>query len=210
MKKVIRIILILVIIGTLGFLGFYVFSKSNEPVEVFETDSTFMADIERKTVATGAINPRKEVEIKSQVSGVVEKLFVEAGDSVEAGQLIAKIQIIPDVVALNSAQAQLNEAMINFQNSEQEMERQRQLFSENVISQVDFNQIMLAYNLDKQQVEAAQNNLQVRCGLKPCSIHGGRNDTGCACEGRELRDRIKHLQRRNHNRIGGGYARNDF
>ena len=161
MKKVLRILLVVIIIGTLGFLGFYVFDKSEKTVGVFETDSTFVTNIQRKTVATGAINPRKEVEIKSQVSGVVEKLFVEAGDRIEAGQLIAKIQIIPDVVALNSAQARLKEATINFKNSEQEMERQKKLFAEKVISEVNYNQVLLTFDLNKQQVDAAENNLDL-------------------------------------------------
>ncbi len=161
MKKVIRIIVILAIVGTLVFLGYYVFSKSENTQEVFETDSTFITDIERKTVATGAINPRKEVEIKSQVSGVVQKLFVEAGDRVEAGQLIARIQIIPDVVSLNNAQARYNQAMINFKNAEQEYERQNKLFIEKVISQVDYNQQQLTYNLAKQELQAAENNLDL-------------------------------------------------
>jgi len=161
MKKVLKIILILVVVGSLGFLGFYVFDKSENTVEVFETDSTFLTDIQRKTVATGAVNPRKEVEIKSQVSGVVQKLFVEAGDKIKAGQLIAKIQIIPDVVALNNAQARLKEATINYKNSEQEMERQKKLFIEKVISQQNYNQFLLTYDLNKQQVEAAENNLDL-------------------------------------------------
>lgn len=161
MKKIGKIILVLLIVGSLGFLGFYVFDQSENTAEVFETDSTFFIDIQRKTVATGAINPRKEVEIKSQVSGVVQKLFVEAGDRIEAGQLIAKIQIIPNVVALNNAQARLKEATINFKNAEQEMDRQKKLFVEKVISQVNYNQFLLTYDLNKQQVEAAENNLDL-------------------------------------------------
>lgn len=161
MKKVFRILLVIIIAGTLGFLGFYVFSKSDQPDQVFETDSAFVTNIERKTVATGAINPRKEVAIKSQVSGVVETLYVEAGDKIQAGQLIAKIRIIPNVVALNNAQDQLKAATINFKNAEQEMERQKKLFLEKVISEVNYNQVLLTYNLNKQQLEAAENNLDL-------------------------------------------------
>ncbi len=161
MKKALRTILVIVIVGTFGFLGYYVFSKSEQTSEVIETDSTFVTNIERKTVATGAINPRKEVDIKSQVSGVVQKLFVEPGDDIESGQLIAKIQIIPNVVALNNAEARLKEATINFKNAENEMERQKKLFMEKVISEVDYNQILLTYNLNQQQMEAAENNLEL-------------------------------------------------
>ena len=161
MKKVIRIILIILFVGSLGFLGFFVYNKSEKPKTVFETDSTFVTDIERKTVATGAINPRREIEIKSQVSGVVDKLFVEAGDEIKEGQLIAKIKIIPDVVALNNAEARLKESIINFKNSEKEMERQKKLFDERVISEFEYNQYLLTYNLNRQQVDAAENNLEL-------------------------------------------------
>ena len=161
MKKVIRISLIIILIGSMGFLGFFVYKKSEKPKNVFATDSTFVTNIEKKTVATGAINPRREIEIKSQVSGVVEKLFVEPGDQIKSGQLIAKIKIIPDVVALNNAEARLKEAIINHKNSEQEMKRQKRLFDERVISELDYNQYLLTYNLNKQQVEAAENNLEL-------------------------------------------------
>ncbi|MCG8322045.1 MAG: efflux RND transporter periplasmic adaptor subunit [Cytophagales bacterium] len=161
MKKAIRAILILIVIGSLGFLGFFVYQKTDTPGQVFEIDSTFVTNIERKTVATGAINPRKEIEIKSQVSGVVEKLFVEPGDNIKAGQLIGKIRIIPDVVALNNAEANLKEAIINFKNAEKELNRQKKLFSERVISEFDYNQFLLTYNLNRQQVDAAESNLQL-------------------------------------------------
>ncbi len=161
MKKVLKFLLVVVIIGTLGFLGFYVFTKSEKTATVFETDSAFVTSIERKTVASGAINPRKEVAIKSQVSGVVETLYVEAGDVVQAGQLIAKIRIIPNVVALNNAEDQLKTATINYNNAKQELDRRKKLFIEKVISEVDYNQQLLTYNLSKQQVEAAENNLEL-------------------------------------------------
>ena len=161
MKKAIRIFLILIIAGSLGYLGFFVYQKTDTPRQVFKTDSTFVTNIEKKTVATGAINPRKEIELKSQVSGVVEKLFVEPGDNIKSGQLIAKIRIIPDVVALNNAEANLKEAIINFKNAEKELTRQKKLFDEKVISEFDYNQFLLTYNLNKQQVDAAENNLQL-------------------------------------------------
>lgn len=161
MKKVLKIILLLIVLGSFGFMGYYVIEKSEKPKVVFETDSTFVTDIERKTVATGSIKPRREVEIKSQVSGVVEKLYVQPGDKVIEGQLVAKIRIIPNVVALNNAEAQMKQAVINFNNAEKEMLRQKELFEERVISEMDYNQFLLTYNLNKQQVEAAESNLEL-------------------------------------------------
>ena len=137
------------------------YQKSEEPDIIFETDSVFVADIVKKTVATGSIIPRKEVELKSQVSGVVEKLYVEAGVNVKVGDLIAKIRIIPNVVALNNAQAQVETARINFANAEKEVNRQKDLFEEKVISDFEYNQFVLDYTLMKQQLEATENNLEL-------------------------------------------------
>ncbi len=161
MKKAVKLFIILIVIASLGFLGFFVYQKSDTKVEAFETDSTFVTEIVKKTVATGSINPRKEVEVKSQVSGVVEKLFVEAGDEIKAGALIAKIKIIPDVVALNSAEGRLKEAVINYKNADKELTRQKKLFDDKVISEFEYNQYLLTYNLNKQQVDAAESNLQL-------------------------------------------------
>jgi HlyD family secretion protein len=115
----------------------------------------------KKTVATGSIVPRKEVEIKSQVSGVVENLYVEAGDKIKSGDLIARIKIIPDVVALNNAESNLNRSKISFKNASMELERQKKLFTDKVISEMEFNEFQLDYNLRKQELEAAENNLEL-------------------------------------------------
>ena len=161
MKLLLTVVIIMVLASTFVGTGYYLYQKSEEPAVVFETDSVFTTNIIKKTVATGSIIPRKEVEIKTQVSGVVEKLYVEAGAKVKAGDLIAKIKIIPNVVALNNAEAAVQTALINFKNSEKELERQKQLFSDNVISEFEFNQFQLNYNLNKQQLEAAGNNLEL-------------------------------------------------
>lgn len=161
MKKVITIIVLIVLIASFIGTGYFLYQKSAAPPVVYETDSLFVTDIIKKTVATGSIVPRKEIELKSQVSGVVEKLYVEAGNVVTQGQLIAKIKIIPDVVTLNNAEASVKNATINFKNAEKEMKRQQNLFDQKVISEYEFNQYLLEYNLAKQALETAENNLDL-------------------------------------------------
>ena len=152
-----------VIIGLGLFVGtiYFLYLKSEEPPVVYETDSPFKTDIVKKTIATGSIVPRKEIDLKSQVSGVVEELFIEEGAQVKIGDLVAKIKIIPNVVALNSAEAQLNTAKINFGNAERELARQKELFDKSVISEMDYNQFVLDFDLRKQEVAAAENNLDL-------------------------------------------------
>ncbi len=149
------------LVASFLYMSYFLYSKSREPDVVYETDSTFVSTIIRKTVATGSIVPRKEVEIKSQVSGVVDRIYVEAGEPADKGQLLAKIRIIPNSVALNNAQSQLRTARINYENAKKEKERQEQLFKENIISEVEFNEFQLDFELRDEQLQSAENNLQL-------------------------------------------------
>ena len=128
---------------------------------MYEVDAPFQTDIVKKTIATGTIVPRKEIELKSQVSGVVEELYFDEGDSVKIGDLIAKIRIIPDVVAVNNATAQLETARINFENAQKELNRQRELYENNVISEFDYNAFYVDFQLRQQDLRAAESNLEL-------------------------------------------------
>lgn len=161
MKKIITIVIIVVLFASFAGTGFFLYQKSVEAPEIFETDSLFVTNIVKKTVATGSIVPRKEIALKSQVSGVVEKLYVLAGEKVKEGQLIAKIKIIPDVVAVSNAEASLKNAIINLNNAERELERQKGLFDQKVISEQEYNRFLLEYKLAQQTQETAENNLQL-------------------------------------------------
>jgi len=91
MKQVLIILGIGLVLGILGWTGYFLYSKDQEKPVVYETEQPFYTDIINKTVATGSVVPRKEIEIKPQVSGLIRKLFVEPGDQVKKGDLIADI-----------------------------------------------------------------------------------------------------------------------
>lgn len=159
MKKILWILLgiivLVVFIGTAVFL----FNKSQEAPVVFETDSPFVTDIVKKTVATGKVIPRKEVNVTSQVSGVVEELYVVAGDVVSKGQVIAKITLAPSMITLNNAESQLESARISLNNAQEELARQKNLKQQNLISESEYNRYRLDYELKREQMKAAENNL---------------------------------------------------
>ncbi len=160
MKKKYIVLIVVCAVAIIAGAGFYISKAEEEPVTV-ETEQPELTDILKKTMATGSIKPRKEVDIKSQVSGVVETLYVEAGEIVKKGALIAKIRIIPDMVDLNDAQSELKSARINYDNSKREMERQKSLFQERIVSEVEFNEFLLDYNLRKEQLQAAESKVQL-------------------------------------------------
>ena len=159
MKKIIKWIVLGVIavlfIGTLVFL----YNKSNEAPVVFTVDSPARMTITSKTVATGKVIPRREIEVKAQVSGVVERLYVTAGQAVKKGDILARIALRPNMINVNTAEAQLLSARINLQNQAADLERYEKLRAQKVISESEYNQFRTNYNLQKEAVESAENAL---------------------------------------------------
>lgn len=128
---------------------------------MFQTEQPYKTNIVKKTVANGSIVPKKEVSIKSRVSGIVEEIYVEPGQIIKSGQLISKIKIIPNMVSLNQAETEATKARINFAEAEKEFRRQEALYKNQVIPETDYNQYYLRYKLTKEELDAAENNLDL-------------------------------------------------
>ena len=161
MKKVLKIFLLVVIIGAIGGTMFFLYQKSRKKPVVYEIKSPFMSDVIKKTVATGSVVPRKEIEIKPQVSGIVEEVYIEAGQEVKKGDLIARVKIIPNMVELNNAESRLNKAKINFEDAKLVYERQKKVFEQGVIPEAEFQQFRLSYMNAMEEQESAESNLQL-------------------------------------------------
>ena len=161
MKKVFRILGIVILIAAFGGTLFFLYNKSKKKPDVFETKNPFITNVVMKTVATGSVVPRKEIEIKPQVSGIIDEVYVEAGDRVQKGQTIARIKIIPDMVTLNAAETRLNRAKLDFEDAKTDYERQQTLFDKSVISYEEFKNAKLAYDSAKEELSAAENNLEL-------------------------------------------------
>lgn len=161
MKKVVRILGLIILIGAFGGTLFFLYNKSKKKPDIYETKNPFISNVIMKTVATGSVVPRFEIEIKPQVSGIIDELFIEAGDRIEKGQVVARIKIIPDMVTLNSAETRLNRAKINFEDAQTDYERQQKLFDKNVISYEEFKNAKVAYDSGKEELTAAENNLDL-------------------------------------------------
>jgi len=161
MKKFFIILFVLILVGASVGLGYYFYKNNEKPKEVFETISPSYEDIIKKTVATGAIVPKKEVTIKPQVSGIIEKLYVEPGEEVRAGQLIAKIKVLPNMATVSNAESTLRRSKINLDNAEREHKRQKGLFDKGVIAEQEYIRFKVDMELAKEAVEAAKENLQI-------------------------------------------------
>lgn len=144
-------------LATLVFL----FVQSRPPAEEARTVEVDTSDIVLKTVATGAIVPRAEIEIKSRVSGVVNRLYVQPGAAIGAGELIAEIKVIPNSVSLNNATAALRAATIERDSAKVELDRALALAERSAISAVELQQARTTFDLARQSSDAAASNLQI-------------------------------------------------
>ncbi|MGB0522784.1 MAG: efflux RND transporter periplasmic adaptor subunit [Flammeovirgaceae bacterium] len=161
MKKFFIIFFVIIFFGASIGLGYYFYKNNEKPKEVFETITPTKETIIKKTVATGAIVPKKEVTIKPQVSGIIEKLYAEPGDEVRVGQLIAKIKVLPNMATVSNAESTVRTAKINLENAEREHKRQKGLFDQGVIAEQEYVRFKVDMDLAKESLEAAKENLQI-------------------------------------------------
>lgn len=161
MNKIVKYILIgVLVLGALWAAVFFIKSNSKGAI-TYETKNPFISNIEMKTVATGKVVPEDEVEIKPQISGIIEKIFVEEGVKVKAGDLIARIKVVPNEQALNQARGRVRNAEISLNNTKIEYNRNKELFDKGVISSQDFNTLQLQYDQAQQELKNSQADYQI-------------------------------------------------
>jgi HlyD family secretion protein len=161
MKKVFRIFFIVLVVGLMGYTLYYLFEKNQEEPIVYNTKTAEITNIIKKTVATGSIIPRKEILIKPVISGIVAEVYVEAGDYVMKGDILAKIKVVPNMVALNNAENRLNQAEIELEQAKINYDRNKNLYDKKVISDATFQPVKLRMRSAEEELEAAQNNLKI-------------------------------------------------
>lgn len=161
MKKSVTIIILLLIVIVFGGSMYYLYSKNAEDPVVYETETPSKQTIVKKAVATGSILPLEEVLIKPNISGVIEEIFVEGGDYVKSGDLLAKIKVVPNLSALNDAKNAIDEAKINLDDQKRNYERQLTLFNKGVVSKTDLERAQVTYDQAKQAYGAANKRYDI-------------------------------------------------
>ncbi len=161
MKKIFRIVFLLIIAFGMIYLFYYLYKKNKKEPIVYETKTAFVTNVIKKTVATGSIMPRKEIEIKPQVSGIIEKIYIEPGMKIKKGDLIARVKIIPDMISLNEAESRVSKAKINLDDAKSVYERQKTVFNQGVIPLADFQKYKVAYDNASEELDASESNLQL-------------------------------------------------
>ena len=152
--------IIVLILGLLFAIAYFVRTNSTSAIE-YDTTTAFTSSIQKTSVVTGTVIPEDEVEIKPQLNGIISEIMVEEGDMVNNGDLIAIIKVVPDERSVYGAQSQVNAAELNVNNAERQMQRAEELFSKQIISQQEYEDAELRFNTAKENLQAAQNDLEI-------------------------------------------------
>ncbi len=163
MKRTKTIAILVSIILLFSVAMYWLWAKNAEDPIVYETETAKIGTIIKKTVATGSIVPMEEVLIKPNISGIIEEIFVQAGDIIKSGDLIARVKVVPNVSSLNNAQTnissvrtQVETAKLALANQKSIYERQKSLFEKGVISANEFDNATLTYNQAQQRYKQEQ------------------------------------------------------
>ena len=148
------------ILGIIFATSFFIKSNKKD-LTIFKTVQLQKATIETKIVATGKVIPEDEVEIKPQIAGIIDKIFVKEGDQVSAGDLLAKIKVVPNEQTLNSAEGRVKNSRILLNNAEREFKRNKNLFAKGIISEQEYSNYELQYNQSVQELKNAESDLQI-------------------------------------------------
>ena len=160
--KVLKYLLVfLLVAGAVVGGGLFLVNRNQQTEVTHITGEIGTGSLINKAVANGSIVPRREVTIKSRVSGVVEKLHVQPGDIITRDALIAKIRVVPDAVALNAAQARYETARISASNAKLEFDRRAELFRKKLIAKDDYEKYRFDYRIAREEEEGARSNLRL-------------------------------------------------
>lgn len=160
-KKIMRTLLLVIIFAAVGGTFYFLWQKAQPVITVYEIVTPTIGNVETKAVATGNVEPRYEVAIKPQISGIIAELKKEAGQMVKQGEIIATIKVIPEMVQLNSAESRVNLAEISLKQVEEVYKRDEQLYQQGVIAQEEFEASKANYQKAVEERNTAQSELEI-------------------------------------------------
>jgi HlyD family secretion protein len=161
MKTFFKILAAVIVLGIFGYTIYFLYQKSQTKPVVYETSNPVISNVIKKTTATGSVIPRKEIEIKPVVSGIIDELYVVEGQQLKKGDLIAKIRIIPNMISLNNAKSGVETSKIKLEDAKRNYNRQLELLEKGVIAKADYESYEVVYKNALEDLETAEETLQL-------------------------------------------------
>ncbi len=161
MKKFFKFFLLALVAILFIWTFVFLYQKSQPKKVVYNVVSPEMADLEKTTVATGKVEPRDEILIKPQISGIISELYKEAGQTIRKGEVIAKVKVIPELGQLNSAESRVRIAQLNANQAETDFARVEKLFKEKLVSREEFEKSEVSVKQSREELQTAKDALEI-------------------------------------------------
>ena len=161
MNKYVKYGLIAVVVIGILAATVYFLKQNSTPEQLYKTETVERKDITNKVIVTGKVIPEDEINIKPQITGIIDKIYLEEGSEVKAGELIAVIKVVPNEQSLFAARGRVNNAKVALSNAELEFNRNKDLFGKGVVAAQDFQNIQLTFEQAKLELQNAQNDYQI-------------------------------------------------
>lgn len=161
MKKYGKVIMVAIFAIVLAGIFVFLYLKSRPEEIRYEKVRPEIRTIEKTAVVTGKIVPRDEINIKPQISGIITELYKEAGETVRAGEVIAKVKVIPEMSSLSAAQSRVRLAEINLKQAETDMEREQALYDRQLVSREEYDKVKQTRDQAREEYNAAVDALEV-------------------------------------------------
>lgn len=161
MKKVFKWVLLIVVAVIFIYTFVFLFQKSKPEVIVYQVHTVETADLVKSTVLTGEVEPRVEVSIKPQISGIIDELYKQAGQTVAKDEVIAKVKVIPDMSSLNSAESRVRLATINEEQAQTDFKRMQNLYDKKLISAEEYEKSRVSLMSAEEELSNAIDALSI-------------------------------------------------
>lgn len=157
-KNWIVLLLILLFVLIIGWIVYRTVVKNGQ-VE-YQVAEVVRGDLENTISSTGTINPVIKVEVGTQVSGILDRVYVDFNDQVTKGQLLAVLDTIPLKLAVLDAEANLERILSQYEQAQEEYQRNLAMYEKKLISESDFLPFKISLKMQQASLKSAEVNLQ--------------------------------------------------
>lgn len=157
-------ILLWVVIGLaiIGVIATAIVKSQGKTKELYEEVTPTANDsIVKSTVLTGSIEPRDEILVKPNMNGIIAELNHLPGDFVQEGELIAKIQMVPDVAMVQSAASRVDAARVDLKRTEEVYKRDKSLYDQQILAKEAYETSLANYRRAKIEYSSAVEQLDI-------------------------------------------------
>ena len=161
MKKFGKILMLVLVALLIAGTFVYLFKRSQPKETQYQELTPVMGDVVKSTVITGKIQPRDEVNIKPQISGIISELYKQAGEPVKEGEVIAKVKVIPDMSSLSSAQSRVRLSEVNLKQARTNYQREKALYDQQLVSADEFDKIAQALHQAEEEYASSKEALEI-------------------------------------------------